>query len=273
MSKDATYQMRPFEIQEADSPVIGVALHNGHDLRPEVEEIMMLADAERRREEDPLTAEWIQITTDRVRVRRSRFEVDLNRPRERAVYRTPADAWGLEIWKQPPSDALVQRSLAVYDVFYAALQDFLEAKLRQFPFLVVLDMHTYNHRRGGPEADVEPEDENPEFNVGTGTMDRERWADVVDPFLEGLRGSLIRAAYPDVRENVKFQGGEMSSWIHHTFPERVCSLAVEVKKTFMDEWSGTADLAHVREVQEALLATVPGLVSALERRAERSGVS
>jgi hypothetical protein len=30
---------------------------------------------------------------------RSRFEVDLNRPRREAVYRIPEDAWGLDIWR------------------------------------------------------------------------------------------------------------------------------------------------------------------------------
>ena len=35
-----------------------------------------------------------------VSVTRSRFEADLNRPRDRAVYLTPADAWGHQVWRR-----------------------------------------------------------------------------------------------------------------------------------------------------------------------------
>ena len=39
---------------------------------------------------------------NRIIVNRSRFEVDINRPRDKAVYITPEDAWGLHIWKNIP---------------------------------------------------------------------------------------------------------------------------------------------------------------------------
>ena len=55
-------------------------------------------------------------------VHRSRFEVDLNRPRDEAVYRTPDMAWGLQVWKAPPPEDVVERSLAVHDRFYDDLQ-------------------------------------------------------------------------------------------------------------------------------------------------------
>jgi hypothetical protein len=45
------------------------------------------------------------------------FEVDLNRPRETAVYVRPEQAWGLQVWRTPPPAELVQRSLAEYDAF------------------------------------------------------------------------------------------------------------------------------------------------------------
>jgi cardiolipin synthase A/B len=46
---------------------------------------------------DPFTAQLARVAPTRLIALRSRFEVDLNRPRERAVYRGPADAWGLEV--------------------------------------------------------------------------------------------------------------------------------------------------------------------------------
>lgn len=41
---------------------------------------------------------------------------------------------------------------------------------------LVLDLHSYNHRRAGPNAPPADPERNPEVNIGTGTMDRGRWA-------------------------------------------------------------------------------------------------
>ena len=100
-------------------PLIATAVHDGHDVRDEVARHLALGDAERLREEDPFTGEWTQAAPTRVVGTRSRFEVDLNRPREKAVYRTPEDAWGLTVWKDDPPQEMFERSLAEYDAFYA----------------------------------------------------------------------------------------------------------------------------------------------------------
>ena len=57
----------------------------------------------------------------------------------------------------------------------------------------------------------------------------------------------------------------MSAWIHRTFPTTGCALALEFKKTFMDEWSGRVDAAHLAELSRALASTLPGLVESLAR--------
>ena len=81
-----------FTCEEGDGPLVAAAVHNGHDLRPEVADIMVLAEADRLREEDPHTGRWATVAPTRLVGRRSRFEVDLNRPRDKAVYRLPEDA-------------------------------------------------------------------------------------------------------------------------------------------------------------------------------------
>jgi hypothetical protein len=63
---------------------------------------------------------------------------------------------------------------------------------------------------------------------------------------------------------VRFRGGFFPRWIHQTFPDSGCALAVEVKKFFMDEWSGRADEAQLTLVQEALAQTLPGILEELE---------
>ena len=61
-----------------------------------------------------------------------------------------------------------------------------------------------------------------------------------------------RGALLDVRENVRFSGGHFARWIHTTFPECACCLAIEVKKFFLDEWTGEVDQPQWYSVGEAL---------------------
>jgi hypothetical protein len=69
----------------------------------------------------------------------------------------------------------------------------------------------------------------------------------------------------DVRENVKFKGGELSKWVHRTFPTTGCCLAVEFKKTFMNEWTGALDEAHIAGLAAAVASTLPGLAESVAR--------
>ncbi|HKP08987.1 MAG TPA: N-formylglutamate amidohydrolase, partial [Microbacterium sp.] len=94
---------------------IATAIHNGHDVRADVAAELVLPDEDRFREEDPHTDEIGALIPARVVVHRSRFEIDLNRSREKAVYRSAEEAWGLEVVRDPPLDrALVEGSLEVY---------------------------------------------------------------------------------------------------------------------------------------------------------------
>jgi hypothetical protein len=94
-------------------------------------------------------------------------------------------------------------------------------------------------------------------------MDRARWAPVVDRFINDLRSVEFPGGALDVRENIKFKGGQFSRWIHKKYPQSGCSLAVEFKKFFMDEWTGAPDRSMVDAIGEALKSTVPGLLEEL----------
>jgi N-formylglutamate deformylase len=253
------------EIAEGQEPLAATAIHNGHDLRDEVAAIIGLSSSERRREEDPHTGIWTTVVTTQLVANRSRFEVDLNRPRDRAVYRSPEDAWGLEIWKSQPSADLLERSLVEYDAFYSEAHRIFTEMERRFGRFVVLDLHSYNHRRRGPDESPDDPAANPEINIGTGTMDRNRWAQLVDRFIGDLTAFEFLGRHLDVRENVKFRGGRFSAWIHENFPNSGCCLAVEVKKFFMDEWTGKIAGEEFEAVSRALEATLPGLLESLEK--------
>jgi N-formylglutamate deformylase len=239
--------------------LIATAIHSGHALRPELMTRTALDDATRLREEDPYTDVLTAIGGATVVVHRSRFEVDLNRPREQAVYRAPEDAWGLDLWAKPVSDREIQRSLELYDDFYTQLGHHLDEVAERGPF-VVLDLHSYNHRRDGADAPSGAPDENPEINVGTGSLDGALWGGVVDAFVAALPDR-------DVRENVRFRGGELSRWVNMRYREQGCALAIEFKKTFMDEWTGTVDDEHLEALRNDLAATVRALGSALQHPA------
>jgi N-formylglutamate amidohydrolase len=250
----------------AEGPLVATAVHDGHAVRPQVAELLALDEAQRLREEDPFTGEWTSMAPTRVVGLRSRFEVDFNRPRDRAVYLTPEQAWGLTVWRWTPPDDLVRQSLAEYDAFYAGMGRLLDEKARSHGKFVVFDLHTYNHRRDGPDAPPADPRENPEINLGTGTMPRQRWAPLVDRFMADLRAGDPQERRPlDVRENVRFRGGYFSQWVHETYPDTGCALAIEVKKFFMDEWTGSPDRRLIASIARALSATVPGVLDELSR--------
>jgi hypothetical protein len=125
--------------------------------------------------------------------------------------------------------------------------------------VVVFDLHSYNHCRGGAGCPPANPAENPEINLGTGSLDRARWAPIVERTLAELCGFDYLGRHLDVRENVKFFGGELSKWVHREFPESVCALAIEVKKFFMDEWTGKLDDTKFNAVGGALAQAAAGV--------------
>lgn len=238
---------RWWTVQHGPGPVVATAIHDGHDLRREVADAVALGDAERLREEDPFTGEMIRDVPTHAVAHRSRFEIDLNRPPDGAVYRTPEQCWGLQLWKQgAPVDDLADRSLAIHDAYYRMLAHLLDGIAERHGRFVLLDVHSYNHRRGGPDGQAERQESAPDINIGTYSMPREHWAFLVDPWMEALRRYDFNGRKLDVRENIAFQGrGYQTRFVHEHYPQRGCAIAVEFKKFFMDEWTGTPDRSQL----------------------------
>ena len=255
--------MRPaWSFADSQVQLLGTAIHAGHDLRRSIESCLAIDDDTRLREEDPFTDRLAAVGGSTMVVHRSRFEVDLNRPRESAFYRAPEDAWGLRLWNETPSEKEIEHSLEIYDAFYVEMQRRLDAMASRGPFLV-LDMHSYNHRRDGARAPASPAQANPEVNVGTGSLDTERWGHVADRFIDELGRRQVFGRTLDVRENVRFRGAELSRWVNTRFGDRGAALAVEFKKVFMDEWTGDPDLRHLTELRRAIEAVVPAVLDEL----------
>lgn len=240
--------------------MVATAIHDGNGLRFETRRAMALADSDRLREEDPFTGQAIADVPTHVIARRSRFEVDLNRACEIAVYRTPQQCWGLNVWKEPPGEGLVARSLLIHERFYRMMHAILTEVEQDFGQFVVLDIHSYNHRRAGPDGDPTPQSAAPDINIGTFSMPREQWSWLLDPLMEVMRDYDFGGRGLDVRENVAFQGkGELARMVHERFPASGCAIAIEFKKFFMDEWTGAPD--------QAALADMRGFVNHVARTA------
>ena len=248
-----------FEISVGDSPILATAVHNGHSLRPELLHRANLSGAERLREEDPFTGSWTDISPSHINVQVSRFEVDLNRPRQAAVYAAPEDAWGLALWTQPMTDEMQERSLMIYDRFYRVLGAVLDDLCAQYGGFVILDLHAYNHRRSGPHAEPADQRRNPDINVGTGTVPLPRFRPLIDRFIAELNGHPLGRRPLDVRENINFRGRHLAAWVHRHYGNYGCVLALEVKKIFMDEWTGELDKNTHHGIKVALHRTIPKL--------------
>lgn len=229
---------------------------------------MALDAAGRLREEDPFTAHFIADMANRIVVHRSRFEVDLNRASEGAIYLRPEQSWGLRVWREAPEPTAVAQLMRQHASYYATLRHILSELEAEHERFVLLDMHSYNHRRAGAAAPATAQDDAPDINIGTFSMDRARWAHVLDPFIDCLRQHSIGGRPLDVRENVAFEGkGEQTRFVHAHFPQTGCAIAVEFKKIFMDEWTGAPDQAAIAHLRAAVGAALPVLEAALDARA------
>ena len=263
VSRDDALSTPIWQIQYGEGPLVATAIHDGHEVRSELHDLLAISPQDRLREQDPFTATWTSIAPTRIVGLRSRFEVDLNRPREKAVYLTPEDAWGLTVWRQNLVPDLVAQSLSAYDAFYTHVRYLLENLVMRHGRVIVFDLHSYNHRRNGPDGPHANPDENPEVNIGTGSMNRQIWGPIVDRFIGELREFDYQGRQLDVRENVKFQGGHFPGWIHQTFPDSVCAIAIEFKKFFMDEWTGEPHHDHIATIGRALQQASAGVTEEL----------
>jgi hypothetical protein len=231
---------------------VGLAVHAGHEFRSDLRSVLAIDDQTRLREEDPYTDQIAALCGTHIVTFRSRFEVDLNRKPNEAICVQPEDCWNLRVWKEDDglTQTMYRRSLVEHAAFYEMLGPLLsEIEKREGRFLV-LDCHSYNHRRAGPDQPAAEQERNPEINVGTGSMNRAHWAPLVDQFIGNLQEADYLGRHLDVRENVNFRGRHLARFVHTHFPRSGCCLAIEVKKIFMDEWTGALNEAAF----EALLA-------------------
>lgn len=253
-------------INKQNNPIIATAIHDGHFIPPEFLRNMALKEHERMREEDPYTALIADLPVNTVVVENSRFLTDLNRTRDKCIYKTPEDAWGLKVWKEPFPKQKEKQLLAYYDFFYGKIKQLLDEVIAQHGCFLVLDIHSYNHKRVSPLKEASNK-KNPEINIGT-ENNLDKWHPLIEEFIDFLSQTQIDEHEPDVRENIKFKGGAFSNWIYTNYGQFGCVLSVEFKKTFMDEWTGRVDVKHITDIHTALQSSIPLLKNKLKKLRE-----
>ncbi|KIQ96979.1 N-formylglutamate amidohydrolase [Lysobacter sp. A03] len=226
-------------VQRGDDPIIATAIHDGHGLGPQAAAAMALDEAGRLREEDPHTGQAILDIPTHVIAMRSRFEADLNRSLDTAVYLDPSQSWGLKVWQTTPDGDLLRGMQDYHRGFYQMMGELLDSVVARHGRFVLLDVHSYNHRRDGADAPPTPQEDAPDVNIGTFSMPRDHWAFLLDPLIQSMGEFDFNGRQLDVRENIAFQGkGELARFVHDRYPETGCAIALEFKKFYMDEWTG-----------------------------------
>ena len=243
-------------VQRGEGPIVATAIHDGTRLRAEVAAAMKLSDPDRLREEDPFTGQAVLDVPTHVIAHVSRFEYDLNRAAGEAIYQTPEQAWGLDIWHAPLAEDVVRRSRDLHGSYYRMLGQLLDDVAASHERFVLLDIHSYNHRRDGSDGAPTDPAKAPDINIGTFSMPRDQWAGVMDPLIEAMAGFDFNGRRLEVRENIAFQGkGEQTRFVHERYPNQSCAIAIEFKKFFMDEWSGEPDPAELDAMRRFIAFT------------------
>jgi len=234
-------------------PVVATAIHDGHRMRPSLLSELAIDESARRRDEDPLTGMLTSAGDVRLRARNSRFQVDLNRPRDKALSTDPADTWGIRFWNGPLPEDELALSRAEHDRFYSMFTALIEALLARWGCVLLLDIHSYNHRRDGAEAEAADPAGNPDIELGVTTLDAARWGETARRFADALRHKPVAGRLPDVRNNVRYPtGGHFPEWVYAKWGERVCTISPEYKKVHMDEWTGQVDIGALEDFRDGL---------------------
>ncbi|MFH1728786.1 MAG: N-formylglutamate amidohydrolase [Pseudomonadota bacterium] len=256
--------MKDFEFKSSPSIFIATAIHSGHHIRRELWPYLQISEEDRLREEDPFTNLFTDLCLNRVLVNTSRFEVDLNRPLENCVYKTSHDSWGLDVWKKSMPQKLLKLSYDKHIYFYDKLANFLKKKIKEHGKVIILDIHSYNYRRNHESYEYLQGEKYPDINIGTASMNRNNWSHLLDPFISTLKNESFFERNLVVAENKIFMGGYMSQWIHKNFPNNCCSISIEFKKIFMDEWTGEMfdnKLNRLKEILKVAILSIKTQVS------------
>ena len=223
-------------------PYVCAAVHDGHQFRQELWENCLHTEYERWYEEDPCTKQMIHSHPIVIAGLDSRFEYDLNRAPDTAVFDT---AWGKQLWKQPLPENQKQKSLGKHATFYSVVEALIKKLETLHPKVIVFDMHSYNWQRWDREVPV--------WNLGTKNIDNKRFGDIVTDWEKKLgQIQLPNGLVTTTGINDTFQGnGYFLKFITQNFGNTLV-LATEISKIYCEERTGVVFPEVVSAVENQL---------------------
>lgn len=227
------------------TPFVCFAIHNGHQLRKELKQKCLLNDHERWQEEDPETFTFISSLPIVIAANDSRYEYDLNRRSEDAIYN---EAWGKKVWHKPLTKKEKELSLQKHQNFYKVVHALIEKLEKKFNSVVVYDVHSYNYKRY--------EQEMPVFNLGTENIDRKKHSKFINYWLKELGKIELTGIEHEVEENGPFKGkGYLLEYITNHF-DNTLVFATEVKKIYCNEENGETYPLVIDELSEQIKRSI-----------------
>ncbi|TCI92747.1 N-formylglutamate amidohydrolase [Tenacibaculum sp. M341] len=232
---------------ESYVPYVCAAVHDGSQFRRELWTNCLHTAYERWYEEDPKTKAMIQSHPIVIAGLDSRFEYDLNRAPETAIY---SDAWGKQLWKQPLSEVMRTKSLAKHKNFYKVVKSLLSKIEEKFSVAIVYDMHSYNWQRWDRVV--------PTWNLGTKNVDNDRFGKVIEDWRNVLENMpLPNGIVSSSKINDTFQGnGYFLKFITENFSNTLV-LATEIAKVYCDELNQIMYPEVVNAVENYLREKLP----------------
>lgn len=223
------------------------AVHDGHQFRKELWDNCLHTEYERWYEEDPETKNMIASHPIVIAGCDSRFEYDLNRTPEDAVFET---AWGKQLWNTPLPEAMKTKSLKKHATFYKVVHALINKLEEMFGVCVVYDMHSYNWQRWDREV--------PTWNLGTSNVDNNRFGSSIEAWRQSLSEIKFPKNIPSTSKiNDTFQGnGYFLKYITNNFKNTLV-LATEIAKVYCDEYDQIIYPEVVSTVAQELKTRLP----------------
>lgn len=237
-------------------PYVCAAVHNGHQFRKELWSHCTHTEYERWYEEDPETAVMVQTQPIVIYGLDSRFEYDLNRAPENAIY---DDAWGKPLWKEPLSETMKQKSLEKHSNFYKVVHALIQTLETKFNDCVVYDLHSFNWQRWDRKV--------PTWNLGTANVDTEKYGSIIEDWRQQLSEIKMPHDIESISKiNDTFQGnGYFLKFITENFKNTLV-LATEVAKIYGDETRQMIYPEVVAAIEEGLKIQLPKHAKKFQQR-------
>ncbi|MDC6364753.1 MULTISPECIES: N-formylglutamate amidohydrolase [Flavobacteriaceae] len=236
-------------------PFICGAVHDGHQFRKDLWDNCLHSEYERWYEEDPCTKQMVKSFPIVIAGCDSRFEYDLNRDPETAIFDT---AWGKQLWKNPLPQHQKEQSLSKHSNFYRVVEALIAKLEGDFKDVIVFDMHSYNWKRWDREVPV--------WNLGTSNIDMYRYGKLVESWRSKLNAmQLPNGIHTAAKINDTFYGkGYFLKFITQNFKNTLV-LATEISKIYCDELTGIIYPEVVQSVEEQLKVLIPEMVEEFEK--------